>query len=189
MSGGVLWKRCSFKFRKIDRKTPAPESLFNKNAGAACNFIKKETLAQVFSCEFCEISKNTFFYRTPLVAAFVQNDYKDDWLTMKTNIQYTYNESSYNREYYEKKCLNNAWKTFNIIPLLTKIVIIVMIIIILIIIIIMIIIIITMIIIIITIICTMNLSNAVYGQNVRSICLVCVLLMKQSRILFHNAQN
>ena len=36
----------------------------------ACNFTKKETLAQVFSCEFCEISKNTFFYRTPLVAAF-----------------------------------------------------------------------------------------------------------------------
>ena len=32
-------------------------------------FIKKETLAQVFSCEFCEISKNTFFHRTPLVAA------------------------------------------------------------------------------------------------------------------------
>ena len=24
------------------------------------NFIKKEILAQVFSCEFCEISKNTF---------------------------------------------------------------------------------------------------------------------------------
>ena len=27
----------------------------------AYNFIKTETLAQVFSCEFCEISKNTFF--------------------------------------------------------------------------------------------------------------------------------
>ena len=26
----------------------------------ACNYIKKETLAQVFSCEFCEVSKNTF---------------------------------------------------------------------------------------------------------------------------------
>ena len=26
-----------------------------------CNFIKKETLAQVFPCEFCEIFKNTFF--------------------------------------------------------------------------------------------------------------------------------
>ena len=25
------------------------------------NLIKKEILAQVFSCEFCEISKNTFF--------------------------------------------------------------------------------------------------------------------------------
>ena len=35
----------------------------------ACNFIKKETLAQVFSCEFCEIYKNTFYCRTPLVAA------------------------------------------------------------------------------------------------------------------------
>ena len=27
----------------------------------ACNFSKKETLVQVFSCEFYEISKNTFF--------------------------------------------------------------------------------------------------------------------------------
>ena len=34
------------------------------------NFIKKETLAQVFSCEFCEISKNTFSYRTPLDDCF-----------------------------------------------------------------------------------------------------------------------
>ena len=27
----------------------------------ACNVIKNKTLAQVFSCEFCEIFKNTFF--------------------------------------------------------------------------------------------------------------------------------
>ena len=40
-----------------------------KNFTNACNFIKKETLAQLFSCEFREISKNTIFYRTPLVAA------------------------------------------------------------------------------------------------------------------------
>ena len=32
-------------------------------------FIKKETLAQVFSCEFSKISKSTFSYRTPQVAA------------------------------------------------------------------------------------------------------------------------
>ena len=38
-----------------------------------CNFIKKEALAQVFSCEFCEISKNTFFYGTALVAALWQD--------------------------------------------------------------------------------------------------------------------
>ena len=34
-----------------------------------CNFFKKETLVQVFSCKFCEISKNTFVHRTTLVAA------------------------------------------------------------------------------------------------------------------------
>ena len=30
--------------------------------------IYKETLPQMFSCEFCEICKNTFSYRTPPVA-------------------------------------------------------------------------------------------------------------------------
>ena len=34
-------------------------------------FYLKKTLAQVFSCEFCEISKDNFPYRTPLVAASV----------------------------------------------------------------------------------------------------------------------
>ena len=40
-----------------------PEMFFKKVfLEISCNFIKKETLtlAQVFSCEFCEISKNTF---------------------------------------------------------------------------------------------------------------------------------
>ena len=41
-------------------------SLFNKTSflnkvSEAYSFIKKETLAQVFSCEFCKISQNTFF--------------------------------------------------------------------------------------------------------------------------------
>ena len=43
--------------------------MFQKQSPQTCNFIKKETLTQVFSCEFCEISKNTFSYRTPLVIA------------------------------------------------------------------------------------------------------------------------
>ena len=43
--------------------------LLNKIAGLeAWTFIKKEALAQVFSCEFCEISKNTFSYKTPPLA-------------------------------------------------------------------------------------------------------------------------
>ena len=40
---------------------------------ADCNFIKKETLAQVLAREFCVISKNTFLHRTPLVAASATN--------------------------------------------------------------------------------------------------------------------
>ena len=39
-------------------------------------FIKKETLAQVFSCQFCEISKNIFSYRRPLLAASVREKKK-----------------------------------------------------------------------------------------------------------------
>ena len=56
-------RRCSVKkvFLKI-----------SQNAGlSSATSLKKETLAQVFSCEFCEIFKNSFFYRTPLVAASV----------------------------------------------------------------------------------------------------------------------
>ena len=33
------------------------------------SFIKKETLAQMFSCKFCKISNNTFSYGAPTVAA------------------------------------------------------------------------------------------------------------------------
>ena len=43
-------------------------SLLIKLQAQACNFIKKETPTQVFSCEICGIFENTFFYRTPSVA-------------------------------------------------------------------------------------------------------------------------
>ena len=48
-------------FTKFTGKHLCQSLFFNKVAGQACNFIKKETLAQVLSCEFREISKNTFF--------------------------------------------------------------------------------------------------------------------------------
>ena len=47
---------------------------FNQVAGLrpkTCNVIKKGTLVQVFSCEFCEISKNIFIYRAPPVATSI----------------------------------------------------------------------------------------------------------------------
>ena len=44
---------------------------FNKVAGLglACNFNKEETVALVFSCEFCKNFKNTFVYRASLGVA------------------------------------------------------------------------------------------------------------------------
>ena len=50
-------------------KTCTRVSFLIELQSSACNFIKKVTLAEVFPCEFCEISKNIFFYRTPPVAA------------------------------------------------------------------------------------------------------------------------
>ena len=40
-----------------------------RSQASACNFINKETPTQVFSCEFFKNFKNTFFYRSSLVAA------------------------------------------------------------------------------------------------------------------------
>ena len=59
-------------FAKFTGKHRCQNFSLNKVAGLrpeACKFIKKETLAQVFSCEFCEIYKNTFYYTTALMAA------------------------------------------------------------------------------------------------------------------------
>ena len=49
------------KFRKIHKKTPAPESLFLKFQAKACNFIKKETLAQVFPVNFAKFLRKLFY--------------------------------------------------------------------------------------------------------------------------------
>ena len=44
---------------------------FKKVAGLrpGTNFIQKETLAQVFSCEFCKILENFFLQNTPVAAS------------------------------------------------------------------------------------------------------------------------
>ena len=45
---------------------------FNKVAGLRPASLLKKRLWHVFSCEFCEAFKNTFFHRTPPVAASVK---------------------------------------------------------------------------------------------------------------------
>ena len=79
-------QRCSIKklFIEISQNskesTCARVSFLIKLQAEAYNFIKKETLAQLFSCEFCKISKNTFFYRTPLEAASAKSWYSEHCL-------------------------------------------------------------------------------------------------------------
>ena len=36
-------------------------------------------MAEAFSCEYCEISKNTFFHRTPLMAASGEKRYFENF--------------------------------------------------------------------------------------------------------------
>ena len=59
------------------------EAVVRRCSEKAFTFIKKETLAQVFPCECCKISKKTSFCRVSPVAASVtliilhQHDAKD----------------------------------------------------------------------------------------------------------------
>ena len=64
---------CTKLFFKIPQNsyenTGVRVSFLIKTEPKACNIIKKETLAQVFFCEFYESFENTLFYRTTLIAA------------------------------------------------------------------------------------------------------------------------
>ena len=62
----VLQNRCSYKFSNNHQKISVLKSLFNTVRGLkACNFNKKETPAQVFSCEYHKIFKNSCFIEHP----------------------------------------------------------------------------------------------------------------------------
>ena len=54
-------------FHKKSAKTPVLESLLNNVAG----FFLKKTPTQLFSCEYSEMIKKSFFHWTPLVATSV----------------------------------------------------------------------------------------------------------------------
>ena len=67
----VLYIRCFKKLRNIDRKARVLESLLNKAAGLKDTNFAKEIPTQRFSCEYCKIFKNTFFYWTSLTPGSV----------------------------------------------------------------------------------------------------------------------
>ena len=67
-------KKVFLENSQISQENTCVKVSFSIKSQAACNFIKKETLAQVLYCEFCEISKNTFSYRISPVATSVIND-------------------------------------------------------------------------------------------------------------------
>ena len=56
----------------LENNTCVRVSFLIKVQASSLQLIKKETPAQAFSYEFCEICKYTFFYRTPPVAASVR---------------------------------------------------------------------------------------------------------------------
>ena len=62
ITGGVPLEMVLLEIlRNSLENTRARVSFLIELQAETCNFIKKRTLIQVFSCEFCEISKNIFF--------------------------------------------------------------------------------------------------------------------------------
>ena len=74
---GVLFckKGALGNFIKFTGKHLCQSLFFNKVAALSLQLYLKKALAQVFLCEFCEISKNTFSYRKPLGDCFCKRYY------------------------------------------------------------------------------------------------------------------
>ena len=62
-------KKVFLEISQISQENTCARVYFLIKFNEVINFIKNETLAQIFFCDFCEILKNTFSYRTPMVAA------------------------------------------------------------------------------------------------------------------------
>ena len=67
----MFFQKGALKNFTIFKRKHVLESLFNKFVSVQA---RKETPIQVFSCEYCEIFKNTFFYRTDSVASVPRLD-------------------------------------------------------------------------------------------------------------------
>ena len=77
--GGVLWKKCSWKFPKIHRKTLVPESLFNEIADPRLRLLVEKAPSWLCLKEF-EMQKNQFtkFASLSIIASteFIWNIFK-----------------------------------------------------------------------------------------------------------------
>ena len=84
----------------------------------ACSFIKKETLAQVFSCEFCKTFKSTFFTEHLREIASILDVF---WTSYIRSIYNLYpGGTDRQREYTNQiKCCFTAQKKFSINNLFT----------------------------------------------------------------------
>ena len=60
-------QRCSIKKVFLEILQNSQENTCASLFFRPATLSKKKTQAQVFSCEFCETSKNTLYYRTPLM--------------------------------------------------------------------------------------------------------------------------
>ena len=54
---------------KFTRKHRYQSFFYNEIEAEACNLLKKGTVAQIFSCEFWDIFKNSILYTTHSMAA------------------------------------------------------------------------------------------------------------------------
>ena len=78
VSGGVLWKRCFWKFSNNNWKTPVLESLFNKGL-ETCDFIKKRLQHRCFhvNIENWKNFKNSYFEEHLRTAAFLMRYFSE----------------------------------------------------------------------------------------------------------------
>ena len=114
ISAETVVQRCYVKkvFLKISqssqKNTCARVSFLLSCGPEACTFNKNETLARMFSCEFCDISKNTFFYRTRRGDCFCP----DRWNVPK---HFEYDKILY-ANWERKRDTAKTFKTFKIWP-------------------------------------------------------------------------
>ena len=57
----MFYKKVFLSISQISLENTCAKASYLIKLPEVCNFIKKETLVQVFYCKFCEIFKNTFF--------------------------------------------------------------------------------------------------------------------------------